>query len=133
MAYNGYLIEIAGKRVPSAFIKAGSYKPKINTQDVESYRDANGKLNRTVLDHAPNSVEWIIIPQNNSDRQKFFSILRDAFGFNSERKANCKIYVPYMDDYYQGDFYMPDFDSPIDDIDEDTVYYSEARFALIEY
>ena len=58
MAYNGYLIKVGDYKIPHSYISAESYSAYRNIQDLDSYRDGNGKLHRTALSHVPNKVEF---------------------------------------------------------------------------
>ena len=58
MAYQGYLLKIGSYTVPHSWIKAGSYSCTLHGQDLDSYRDANGELQRTALKHTVIGVQF---------------------------------------------------------------------------
>ena len=65
MAYRGYLVKVKGATdeqtdyiIPFEFIKAESYSVLRSGQDLDSFRDNNGDLNRTALDNFLYKVEF---------------------------------------------------------------------------
>ena|GEM_PF-5051441 len=51
MAYAGYLIRVGNYTIPKKYIRAEKYDVVLHGQDLDSYRDANGQLQRTALQH----------------------------------------------------------------------------------
>ena len=59
MAFNGsYYIKVGDYPIPLKYMFKGSYKVSVNTQDLDSYRDGNGKLHRNVLPHQADKLEF---------------------------------------------------------------------------
>ena len=50
MAYSGWLLKIGNYIVPMSFMKAESYSPYVNMQDLDDYTDANGYLHRNAVE-----------------------------------------------------------------------------------
>lgn len=51
MAYAGYLIRVGNYTIPKKYMRAEKYDVVLHGQDLDSYRDANGQLQRTALQH----------------------------------------------------------------------------------
>lgn len=133
MAYAGYLLKMNGITIPHKYMKHDSYKITVNTQDLDSYQDADGYLHRTVLGHSQIKIEWTFPFATSTFLQELFGIFRSIWGNSRERKTECVVYVPEWDAYYSGTFYMPDPTFQIYEINSNVIKYSEMRIALIEY
>ncbi len=133
MAYEGYLLKMNGVKIPHKYMEHDSYKVKVNTQDLNSEQDANGKLHRNVLEHSSIKIEWNFPSATNIFMQELLSIFRGIWGKSNERKAECTVYVPEWDEYHTGTFYMPDMEFQIYSIQNDIIRYRSVRMALIEY
>ena len=54
MAFQGYLIKVGNYPIPLTYMKLESYKSAPDQrQDLDSFRDADGYLHRTVLPQGP--------------------------------------------------------------------------------
>ena len=62
MAYAGYLIRVGSYTIPKKYIRAEKYDVVLHGQDLDSYRDANGKLQRTALQHTVVDVTFSTPP-----------------------------------------------------------------------
>lgn len=58
MAYSGWLLKIGNYTVPMSFMKAESYSPYVNMQDLDDYTDANGYLHRNAVELKALKVEF---------------------------------------------------------------------------
>ena len=58
MAYRGYLVKVGDYIIPNSIIQANSYKPSLKGQDLDSYRDLDGKLHREALANFAPKVEF---------------------------------------------------------------------------
>lgn len=136
MAFNGYMIKTSQGIFPLAFVYADSYKiaPK-QRMDLDSFRDANGELNRTVLEHRPSKITFSTVPMYNDKLKKMNDFLRNSFSVESERKLTLEYYCPDTDSYSTGEFYMPDMTYPIDmvDLDHNRILYGSFTIEFIEY
>lgn len=134
MAYQGYLIKIGNYQLPHSFIKAESYSVYRNIQDIDSYRDGDGKLHRTALTHVPNKVEFETIPHlTNSQFSELMKNISNNYTVKAERKASVTLYIPETDSYVTQDMYMPDIQPKIYGIFNNVIKYNSIRFAFIGY
>lgn len=135
MSYQGYLIKVGGYPIDTErFIQAKSYSVTRNIQDLDSYRDANGVLHRTALDHVPIKVEFDTRNMlTNVEMAELFSNIRSNFSVTKERKASVTLYVPELDDYITQDMYTPDPKIQIYGIFDDVIKYNSTRIAFIGY
>ena len=77
MGYNGYLVRVGEYTIPLGMIKANSYKITKNSQDLDSYRDANGVLHRNALDRKPDKIEFEIHAGWDDEKKCiFFELIR---------------------------------------------------------
>lgn len=133
MSYNGYLISVNGTRIPDKYLRAETYKVTWNTNDLDSYRDANGELHRNALPHKPMKVEFETPPlMTNVQMQTLLSMLPMSDS-NVERKASVTAYIPELDDYETQDCYMPDPQFTLYGTYGGTIRYNQVRFAFIGY
>lgn len=134
MAYLGYLIKVGNYVIPFKYMKAESYSAYRSVQDLDSYRDANGILHRTALNHVPNKVEFET-PAMLTD--KSFSELMGNIQSNylneNERKLLVNMYIPETDSYVEQEMYMPDITPKIFKANKDGIKYSPIRLAFIGY
>lgn len=136
MAYDGYLLKFYGKSksyiFPHEFIKADTYVPYLNMQDVDPWTDANGYLHRNAVELKAFKIEFETIPML-TDKQ-LTSIMR---GFNSiyhsqkERSFEAEAYIPETDTYIVQKAYLADFQPQIYGIFDDVIKYNPIRFAII--
>ena len=134
MAYSGYLIKVGSYQIPHSYISAESYTVYKNTQDLDSYRDADGKLHRTALEHTPNKVEFDTRNMmTNTEFATLMSNLRGQFTSSAERKASVTLYIPESDSYVTQDMYMPDIQPQIYGILDGVIKYKPIRLAFIGY
>lgn len=134
MAYSGYLIQIGNYKLPHKYISAESYSVYKNTQDLDSYRDADGVLHRTALEHTPNKVEFET-KNMLTDKQfaELMSNIRNNFTNATERKASVTLYIPESDSYVTQDMYMPDIQPQLYLADSEKIQYKPIRLAFIGY
>ena len=134
MAYRGYLIKLGNSSISTEkYIVASTYKVSKKIIDLDSYRDANGKLHRNALDHCSYVIEFEVKPMTNSRMENLMSEIRGSFTNPKERKLSLTFYLPELDSYETADFYMPDPDYPIERIEGNTVYYKQMSLKFIGY
>jgi len=131
MAFNGYLIKVGNYTIPLTFMKLESYKSMPNQrQDLDSYRDADGYLHRTVLPHTATKLEFETPYLFRSQMQSLIQGIRINFTSEIARQCEVTYYDEETDSYKTGTFYMPG-------TMEYQVYnrdiYAPTRFAFIEY
>lgn len=137
MAYQGFLIKFnkTGYIFPLGLIRAETYKitPRAR-QDLDSYRDMNGVLNRDVLEHTISKIEWEIKPMlTNLQIAELCGNLKKSYENESERRVSVTYYNPETDNYDSGIFYMPDVSYVPYYANDSVIKYNSMRYALIEY
>ena len=136
MAFDGNLIYLGSGNtpLPLSFIKVQSYKITPNRrQDLDSTRNANGKLQRTVLDHYATTVEFQTIPMDNATKNAFMNLMRSNYSIEKEKKMHMRYYCPDTDSYKEGDFYVPDVEFPMLHIFGTNIQYDSLTWEFIEY
>ena len=134
MAYQGYLLKVGDFTFPQDLIRAETYNATMSVQDLDSYRDANGILHRTALEHTVNKVEFDLIPLLTSKQvSALFVNIRRNYTISAERKTTVTLYVPELDDYVTQDMYMPDTQFPIYGTYNNEIRYNQIRIAFIGY
>lgn len=135
MAYSGFLIKVGNYTIPAdKYIKANGYSVTKNTQDLDSYRDANGVLHRTALEHYVHKVEFETPAMlTNKEMSALMANIRDNYLVAAERKVLATIYVPELDAYETQEMYMPDPQFTIYGIFNNVIRYNSIRFAFIGY
>lgn len=135
MAFSGSVIKIGNTDIAN-YIKQESYKiSPAQRQDLDSFVDANGNLNRNVLPHKRSKIEMSTIPMNNTKMCVLMGIIRANYISEAERKVPVTYYRPDTDDYATGNFYVPDPQYPIDRVDRahNIIYYNAMTLKFIEY
>lgn len=135
MAFNGTLVKIGDTEIVK-FVKQESYKiSPAQRQDLDSFVNANGILERNVLAHKRSKIEINTIPMDNTKMSKLMGIINANFISELERKVPLTYYCPDTDSYASGSFYIPDPQYPIDRIDRgnNKIYYNSMILKFIEY
>lgn len=135
MAFNGLLITVGNYNIPLNFIKEDSYSAYRNVQDLDSYRDANGLLHRTTVEHVPIKIEFETMPLNNIDYETLMTGIRNNYSIVNERKASVVAYVPEINDYVTQDMYIAQPQPKIKSINvkTKTIEYNPIKFSFIGY
>ena len=134
MAYQGYLVKIGDWELPKSWIKAETYSVLRSGQDLDSYRDSDGKLHRTALSHFLTKVEFETPAlKTNTEVAEFMKNLQDRYTNKTEKKVNATIYIPETDTYETYDMYIPDITFTMYYADDEMIKYNSFRIALIEY
>lgn len=134
MAYNGYLIKVGSYTIPQDKIRAESYSAVLHVQDLDSFRDANGLLNRTALEHTVPEVNFELKAlMTNAEVSEIFSNIRNNYTVPLERRVSATVYVPELDDYVTQDMYMPDTNFPIYGTYNGVITYNAIPVSFIGY
>ena len=138
MSFAGYLVKIGNYTLPNKFIKAESYQVFRSVTDLDSYRDANGILHRTALEHTVNKCEFETPALlTNDDVANLMAHIRDNYINAAERKVSATLYIPETDTYETQEMYLPDIKFTIYMVDNTQTVpylkYNSIRFALIGY
>lgn len=139
MAYQGYLIKIGNDKIEEKYVKFDSYNVLLSTNDVDSYRDANGKLHRNALAHRVAKVEFNTPYINSREFNRLMSMISSHYAGGDaqyEKKlTNVSVYIPETDSYINGvEMYVPDITVQIYKKNTDgTFLYDPVRIAFIGY
>ena len=139
MSFSGYLIKVGGAgntyTIPLKFMRYETYQVTYNTQDLDSYRDADGVLHRNALTHKVGKIEFNTPTISNSEMETLLSNIRAKFINAQEKRILVTFYNPDSDAYITQEMYMPDISFKIRNVDENanTLNYSETRIAFIGY
>lgn len=134
MAYAGYLLKVGNYTVPISKIQAKSYKAVRTVIDLDSYRDAEGKLHRQALAHVPNKIEFNLIPMLNQDQvEEIIGSIAANYTVPAERKVRVTFYVPETNKYETQDMYMADVNFTMYGVFDKEIKYEAIRLAFISY
>jgi hypothetical protein len=133
MAYKGYLIKVGDYKIPAnKFIKADSYSPYVNMQDLDPWTDANGYLHRNAVDLKALKVEFETPAMlTNYDLEEFLSNIRRNYTNLTARECMVEAYIPEYNDYVTQKCYLADFTPQIYSSYGDVLRYNPIRFAFI--
>lgn len=141
MAYdkNKGLIKLGGILTAWSFpidmIKLDSYTVQYNTQDIDSYRNANGTLVRTVATSKVPKVKFSTKNMlTNAELTFLMNMIKSKYLKENEKKIRAEIYIPEIDDYVIQNVYFTDPTMKIFRIKEDgTVFYESVELTFIGY
>lgn len=139
MAFSDYLVKIKGVgsgsdwTIPMKYIQSETYVALLSGQDLDSYRDSNGKLHRTALSNFAPKIEFEIPPMTNSEIKTFLDNIRSRYSNKTEKKLSATVYMPELDKYVTHDFYVPDINFTIYSIVDNEILYNATRVAFISY
>lgn len=134
MAYEGFLIQVGTYKIPLKYINAEEYTVTLTGQDVDSYNDANGNLQRTAMNNFVPAVEFSTPPLlTDSEIGELFSNIRSQFINPVERKLPAKIFIPELNDYVEQNVYMADTQFTIYGIFDGVVRYNSVSLTFTGY
>lgn len=130
--YSGWLLKIGDYVLPKKFIKAESYKPYVNMQDVEPWTDANGYLHRTAVELKVAKIEWETRNGlTNTTLTELLQNIQRNYIIPKERRIMFTAYIPEYDDYVTQIGYLSDFQPNIFFADENRIQYDSIRLSII--
>lgn len=134
MGYNGYLLKFGSKIFDMEYIFKDSYSVTPHRrQDLDPYRDANGKLHRNVVSHDVTTITFQTKPMWSEELNEFLSFMRRVCVNKREKKYSITYFVPSENGYSTGNFYVPDVQFPIHMIVGDDILYKSIQIEFIEY
>lgn len=134
MAYSGFLLKVGGYTVPLKYMKAETYQVTKNGQDLDSYRDTNGELHRTALQHFVYKIEFETPALlTDSEWSSFFGSIQKNYKNTTEKRASVTAFVPETGEYITQDMYIPDIPMTIYYADNSVIKYNPIRLAFIGY
>ena len=133
MAYSGFLIKIGDYTIPAnKFIKAESYSPYVNMQDLDDWTDANGYLHREAVELKALKVEFETPAMlTNTEFSELMTKIRANFTNVKGRECMITAYIPEYDDYVTQMGYMADFQPQIYGTYGGVIRYNPIRLAFI--
>lgn len=132
MAYQGFLLKIGDYTIPHKYIKADSYSPYVNMQDVEAYTDANGYLHRNAVELKVAKVEFETPAMlTNVTFTELMDNIRANYLDVKSRKILITAYIPEYDDYVTQTGYLADFQPRIYGVFDGVIKYNPIRLAVI--
>lgn len=130
--YQGYLLKIGNYIVPDKYIRADSYSPYVNMQDVGAYTDANGYLHRNAVELKVAKVEFeTVAMMTNKTFSEFMKKIQENYLSEKERKVVFTAYIPEYDDYVTQTGYLADFTPKIYGTYGGVIHYNPVRLAFI--
>lgn len=133
MAYSGFLVRIGSYTVPFKFITSG-YKCGIKGNDLDSYNDADGLLQRNALENVAIKLEWNTPYMEGKDCAELMGAIRSNYIDVTEKKALVTAYMPEINGYVSMNCYVPDIEFEFDYADENgEVWFKPVRIACIGY
>lgn len=132
MAYQGFLLKIGDYTIPHKYIKADSYSPYVNMQDVEAYTDANGYLHRNAVELKVAKVEFETPAMlTNKTFTELINNIKANYLDDKSRKIIITAYIPEYDDYVTQTGYLADFQPKIYGVFDGVIKYNPIRLAVI--
>lgn len=133
MAYKGYLLKIGDYIVPDdKFIKANSYSPYVNMQDVDDWTDADGHLHRYPVDLKALKVEFETPAMlTNTKLEGFLANIRRNYVDEVGREVMVEAFIPEYNDYITQRCYLADIKPAIYGIFDNVIKYNPIRFSFI--
>ena len=136
MAFTGSLLKSGNDEFPVQHIYKESYKVVPNRrQDLDPYRDANGKLHRNTLSHTASTIEFQTKPMWNNEFETVMAWLRNHYSIASEKKISLTYYCPDTNSYSTGNFYVPVIEITMNYVDTTNkkILYESTTIEFIEY
>lgn len=131
MAFNGrYYIKVGNYPIPLTYMAYKTYKVSSNTQDLDSYRDADGFLHRNVLSHVAHKLEFETPILTNKQFRALIDNIRANMTDKTARDVTLNYYDEESDSYKTGSFYMP---GTMEFTHFNKNIYEPTRIAFIEY
>lgn len=107
-------------------------------QDLDSYRNANGKLKRHVLKHTASGISFTVRYITESELQVLLGYIRTCFKLygcegEPERKVRIRYWDSWIANYSHGYFYIPDTNFQFSGTYKGEPIYLPTTIELIEY
>ena len=133
MAYEGYLIKVGDYIISTKkFIKADSYSPYVNMQDLDPWTDADGYLHRNPVELKALKVEFETPTLlTNDEFEELMSNIRRNYVNKVGRECMITAYIPEYNDYVTQRCYLADFTPQIYGNYNGKIHYNSVRFAFI--
>ena len=137
MAFNGTLLKLGGETFPMKWIEYDTYKVTPNRrQDLNPFRNANGVLQRNVVEHEPTTIDFNLRSMYNKDVASVMSFIRSKYTNVKEKKLVIQYYDPEYDNYNDGAFYLDsnvEFPIKTINIEKKIIKYGQIKLSFVEY
>ena len=133
MAYSDYLIKVGTKKIPNKYISLESFKVTKHTQDIDSYRDATGKLHRNVLSHKVMKAEFTTPTMYASDVDALMTLISGQYSDANTKTVTVDFYDAETQTYVSMPAYVPDIEFNIKENSPRGFIYNPVRIAFIGY
>lgn len=133
MSFNGYLLKIGDYRLETdRFVKADSYKPYVNMQDIDDWTDGSGYLHRNALELKALKVEFDTPAMlTNTTFGELMANIRRNYTNVTAREVMLEAYVPELDDYVTQRCYMADIQPQVKIQDGNVLKYDSIHFSFV--
>lgn len=133
MAFNGYLLKIGDYKLETdRFVKADSYKPYVNMQDIDDWTDSKGYLHRNAVELKAMKVEFDTPAMlTNTSFNEFMSNIRRNYLNATAREVMVEAYIPELDDYVTQRCYMADIQPQIYRQKGNVLEYDAIHFSFV--
>ena len=132
--FDGHLLYLGSDPFPEQYIQAQSYKVTPNQrQDLNSTRNALGRLHRNVVENMPSKIELVIGGITNDQWEEVRSFIAAHYINQVERKLIVRFFCPDSNDYKEEEMYMPDPQFDVDRINDLTILYKPITLKFIGY
>ena len=133
MSYQGYLIKVGDYEIlANKFIKADSYLPYVNMQDLDPWTDADGYLHRNAVELKAMKVEFETPAMlTNAEFEELMSNIRKNYVNQTARECVVTAYIPEYNDYVTQRCYLSDFTPQIYSNYGGVLRYNPIRLAFI--
>lgn len=134
MAYKGYLLKLGTYIFPHNYIRADSYSPYVNMQDIGAWTDEDGYLHRNAVKLKAFKCEFETKAlMTNSELETIMANIRKNYTNADARQLKITAYVPELNDYVTQTGYLADFTPKIYSINPNTnvIKYEPIRFAFV--
>ena len=132
MSYSGFLLKIGDYEIDAKkYIKADSYSPYVNMQDLDPWTDTNGYTHRNAVELKALKVEFET-PAMLTDKEfeTLMSNIRKQFVKEAGRECYITAYIPEMCGYVTQYGYMADFQPTIYSTAGCIIRYDPIRLAF---
>lgn len=131
--YQGYLIKVGDYTIPAnKFIKADSYIPYVNMQDLDPWTDADGYLHRNAVELKAMKIEFETPALlTNEEFEELMSNIRRNYTDATARECIVEAFIPEYNDYVTQKCYLADFTPQIYSSYDGILRYNPIRFAFI--
>ena len=132
MAYSGWLLKIGDYTVPNSIMKAESYSPYVNMQDLDPWTDTNGFVHRNAVKLKALKVEFETkAALTDKEFEAFITNIKNQFIKKDGRECYITAYIPEQGGYVTQYGYMAGFQPTIYITSGSVVRYNPIRLAFI--